>query len=115
MNGYMIYRKALARLGNENADEISLDNVQFTHVLELINQIASDLKVNTINELSSEVENSNDVIEAICCGTAMMLALNQGDIAKNQIFTNIYNAKRAAVLSSTSHIEDTLPIAESGV
>lgn len=114
MKGYDIYKKVLARSGFENGDEIVLHNAQFANVLEMINQIAADLKVGEITELSEEVSYSNEITEAICCGVAMLLSLNEGDFEKNQIFAGIYNAKRAAVLGKITHVEDTLPVAESG-
>ena len=114
MNGYDIYKKAVARLGYENGDEITLKNTQFSHIFEIINQITADLKLDKLSELSQEIDYSADIIEAICCGAAMLISLSEGDIAKNQIFTNIYNAKRAAILGGISHIKDTLPVAESG-
>lgn len=114
MNGYDIYKKSLSRLGSDSGDEITLNNTDFLYVLECINQIAEDLKVKPINELSEEMSQNPQTIEAICCGVTMLLALNAGESQKNQIYTAIYNAKRAALLCKTFCIEDTLPIAEGG-
>jgi hypothetical protein len=44
-----------------------------------------------------------------------MLALVEGDGAKNEIFTKIYNSKRAAALSKVEKIQDKLPITTDGV
>jgi len=114
MNGYDIYKKAIARLGIDSGDEITLDNTGFLHILECTNQILHDLKLNPVKELSEEIMHDASALEAICCGVTMLLALSEGETEKNQIFTAIYNAKRAALLGKTSHIEDTLPVSESG-
>lgn len=110
MKGYDIYKKAVLRLGyNEGINERLLERTP-----ELMNQIAADLKLPEIKNLSENVAFSSVQIEALCCGTAMLLALCEGDGAKNKLFADIYNAKRAAVLSEITCVEDTLPIAESG-
>lgn len=113
MNGYEIYNKALIRLGYKGTgDNEVLDSRIVGRVLEFINQIAIDLKLNTVNNLSEEISNLTEICEALCCGVAMLLSLSEGDANKNVIFTALYNAKRAGALSKASFIEDNLPVAE---
>ena len=114
MNGYEIYKKALLRLGADDGDEITVSNTNFSHALESINQIAEDLHIKQISELSQELDCDIAACEAICCGVAMLLSLSYGEAQKNGIFTAVYNAKRAALLCKTLHIEDTLPVSEGG-
>lgn len=111
MSGYDIYKKALLRLGYNDA---GINDSKISIAKELINQILSDLRLEPINEMSYKIKASRDHLEAVCCGLAMLLSLSEGDSAKNQLFTDLYNAKRAAILSEISFIEDKLPIAESG-
>lgn len=114
MNGYELCEKAFLRLGFDNENNISLHNRSSRRTLEFINQIAEDLKIKPLNELSEELELTREETEAVCSGVAMLFSLTEGETAKNQFYTDIYNAKRAAVLSKTLRIEDTLPTAESG-
>ena len=113
MTGYDIYKKACARLGiSGTADEIIADSRLLSRALELVNQIAADLKIAEIKNLSDEITADAQKGEAICCGVAMLLSLSDGNSEKNQIYTNIYNAKRATVLSHLTQVEDNLPITE---
>ena len=113
MNGFDIYNKAAIRLGykGKGRDEVS-DTRFMGRILEFVNQIAIDLKLKPVNSLSEEINYSNDTLEAICCGVAMLLSMSEGDTNKNVIFTALYNAKRMTVLSKSDYIKDALPIAE---
>lgn len=115
MNGYELYKKALTRLGYNSSDnETVFSDSRMIRAKELINQILCDLKQPLIDELSANIKVSVEIAETLCCGLAMLLSLCEGDGTKNQLFTDIYNAKRASVLAEISFIEDTLPRAESG-
>lgn len=115
MTGYDIYKKACARVGVSGAaDEIIADSRLLARALEFVNQIALDLKMNEINNLSDEIAGDSVKTEALCCGVAMLISLSCGQAEKNQIYANIYNSKRAAVLAHSSFIEDKLPTAEDG-
>lgn len=109
MTGYDIYKKALVRLSYKD-----FENKLSIKALEFINQICNDLKMPTIQSLSQNLDCSSDRIEAVCCGLMMLLTLSEGDSEKNNIYTNIYNSKRASVLSKTVYVEDVLPNIESG-
>lgn len=113
MTGYDIYKKACARVGiSGTSDEIIVDSRLLSRALEFVNQIASDLKINEIKNLSDEIVSEPEKAEAVCCGVAMLLSLCDGNAEKNHIYTNIYNAKRATVLAHSCFIEDNLPKAE---
>ena len=115
MSGYEVYKKELLRLGYNSSDnEVVFSDSRLLRAKELINQILSDLNIGQINELSSPINCSKAELEAVCYGVMMLLSLSEGESEKNKLFTDIYNAKRAAVLSRVSLIEDTLPKAESG-
>ena len=109
MTGYDIYRKALLRLSYKD-----YENKLSAKALEFINQICTDLKIANIESINENINCSADVSEAVCCGLAMLLTLSEGDSVKNNVYTNMYNSKRASVLSKTIYIEDVLPNIENG-
>lgn len=114
MNGYEICKAAFLRLGLNSDTEIPLHSKTSKRDLEFVNHIADDLNLKPLEELSAEVEWSAKETQAVISGVAMMLSFTEGETAKNQLFTAIYNAKRAALLGKISKIEDTLPTSESG-
>ncbi len=113
MNGYDVYDRAIIRLGYKSTgtNEIEAEGIM-GRAVEFINQIAIDLKLKAIEQLSDNIDCSAELSEALCCGVAMLISLCEADANKNVIFTALYNAKRTAVLSGKAFIEDTLPIAE---
>lgn len=115
MTGYEVYNKANLRLGYYAAtDTTAFESKLLSRALELINQIATDLGIEALENLSQEINCSEAKAEALCSGMTMLLALSEGDSEKNKIFTDIYNAKRSKALSKTSLIEDTLPVTDAG-
>ncbi|MBE6749896.1 MAG: hypothetical protein E7560_01870 [Ruminococcaceae bacterium] len=114
MNGYDLYEKVLTRLGYVGGNTVNTEQRFFSSFLELCNQIAADLKLAEIKDYEQPLELTPQEAEALCCGTAMLLAFSEGDSNKNKLFTEIYNAKRAALLSKTDYIIDNLPVTESG-
>lgn len=115
MTGYDIYKRASALLGYEIQNEDTAENQSFINRLPfLINQILAELKTKPIENLYDKIELAPKSQEAVCYGTAMLIALSESDGTKNQIFANIYNAKRASALSKTDKINDVLPSVGSG-
>lgn len=113
MNGYEVYNRALIRLGYNDSDNKEVYNMGLTEgLLDAVNQILSDLKLNGVKNLSEEINADSSVLEALACGVAMLLTVSIGDCNKNVIFTALYNAKRMAVLSKTEFIKDNLPVTE---
>lgn len=110
MNGYELFDRAILRLGYNNAVKDSL----MPRAKELINQILIDLNFDILETLSDTFPQDNKVLEGVCCGLAMLLALNESDGEKHRIFCEIYNAKRSGILSKNSRVEDRLPTAEGG-
>lgn len=116
MTGYDIYKKVLNISGHLNCGENSFsEQVLLERMPDIINQICFDLKIPAINGLDDVINASEPEIDALCYGTAMLLAVSEGESEKNMLFTQIYNAKRAAVLCKSEKIEDTLPKVSYGV
>ena len=108
MTGYDLLKKSLLRLGYENLKGESF----FERGIEAINQICNDLNVEEINNLADVISTTNEGIECLVIGIAMILSFAEGDSEKNQIFTPLYNAKRASFLSKIDYIVNKMPVAE---
>lgn len=111
MSGYEIYKKVILRLGYSGKQEEN----SMIRVLEFINQILTDLNIKTIEGLAEEIVADTKVLDAVCCGTAMLFSLSESDGEKNALYTSLYNAKRSIILAKASSVSDVLPIAEGEV
>ena len=101
MTGYDAVKRAMNLLGySAEEGERYETNSASVNGLGIVNQISSDLGCGII---SPEKE------EALCYGTAMLLALREGDAEKNRLFAEIYNQKRGTALAGLTHIKDCLP------
>lgn len=110
MKGYDIYKRALNLLGYSGGEgSPAAAELMEKRTLEAINQILADLKSEPLSSLSAELATTCAKTEALCYGTAMMLSLTEGDGEKNQLFSEFYNAKRAAALACIEHVGDRLP------
>lgn len=115
MTGNDILSRVLNLLGYLNSWNTRTDNENLLkRAPDIINQICFDLKIPNITKLSDEIEATDKSLDALCYGTAMIMALVEGDGDKNKIFADIYNAKRAAALSCKDVIRDTLPKSDYG-
>ncbi len=115
MTGNDVFNRALNLLGYLNSYTTKTDNQNLLkRVPDILNQICFDLKIPNIIKLSDKIEASDKALDALCYGVAMIMALVEGDGAKNKMFTDIYNAKRAAALSSKDIIVDKLPKTDYG-
>ena len=110
MTGYDVLKRASGLLGAYGAADVNAaSRLAITEGLEIINQLAADLKVRELSSISEELDIPAAKAEAICYGAAMLLALNAGDAGKNRIFAEIYNAKRGTALAEKASITDRLP------
>ncbi|MEE1238698.1 MAG: hypothetical protein UHO61_02105 [Acutalibacteraceae bacterium] len=110
MMGYNLIKRAknlLGYSGNEGDPDEGVG--QANKGLEIINQLLLDLNCEGISSLSDIIAISPAKEEALCYGTAMLLALTEGDADRNRLFTEIYNAKRATALAKTEIVKDCLP------
>lgn len=115
MTGYDIYKRAINLLGySENGKSIVLNDSIFDRSLDLINQIAEDISIPKIASLSENLTIETKSLQALCYGTAMLIAISEGDSAKGSMFSQVYNAKRAAALNRISTVEDCLPTVSNG-
>lgn len=110
MTGYDIYNNAITLLGYMNSDTIvSPKGNKYERTLRIINWILSDLKCKEITSLSEIITVDGSKADAVCTGVAMLLSLSEGDSQKNKAFTDIYNGKRATVLSEIKYVGDKIP------
>lgn len=116
MTGNEIYKRTLGLLGYLDTSMVTPSgDMLLKRMPDVLDQVCFDLKIPTIKRLADEFKATEIECDALCYGTAMIVALMEGDGAKSEIFTKIYNAKRAAVLSRIEKIEDKLPTTEDGV
>lgn len=110
MTGFDVYKRCLALLGYTSADEETIEGkTLISRMPEIINQIALDLRLEPQINLSSNIEAETEILDALCNGCAMLMALSEGDSAKNQLFATIYNSKRASALGGSYIKRDVLP------
>ena len=115
MTGYDIYKRCMALMGYTTSnDEVISDHTLISRFTEIINQIALDLKLSPIQSLSDKISVNDAKTDALCYGAAMLLSFSEGDLTRNQFFTNIYNSKRNIALSEITSISDVLPSVGSG-
>lgn len=106
MNGYSIYKKAILRLGYNDAENSRLTD----RAAEFLNQILTDLNLENTTGLLCELSLSEEVCDTVVSGLAMLLALSEGDGERNELFAGIYNAKRGKLLSLGEERKDVLPL-----
>lgn len=109
MTGNDIYKRVINILGYTAGEKVSDTSNLLKRFLEIVNQICIDLKMPLLSTLSDKIECTELQFSALCYGCAMLLSLIEGDGAKNQIFTGIYNSKRSSALSTCEKVEDKLP------
>lgn len=116
MTGYDVYKRVLNISGYLNNDEMILDEQSLIkRIVDMINQICFDLKIDAISGLEDEIKTEYYKVDALCYGVAMLLSISDNEPQKSALFTQIYNSKRGAVLSQIEHIEDKLPTVSGGV
>lgn len=110
MTGNDIFKRSLSLLGYTPTEQEAVSSkALLLRMPDILNQILSDLSLSEVTELSQNIEATPLQLDAICCGCTMLFALSDGDNTKNRIFTEIYNARRAAALSKAEQRQDTLP------
>lgn len=116
MTGNDIYRRVLGLMGYLDKGARVTDTANLLNrVWDIMNQMCAELGIPLVERLSDEVVATPVKLDALCYGTAMILALCEGDAAKNELFAKLYNAKRAKAMSSVSKVKDNLPNVSYGV
>lgn len=116
MTGNELYKRVLILLGYYGNETIKTDtDYLLKRVPDIMNQICLDLKIPPLQKLSDNINANAAKTDALCYGTAMLLTLVEGDGEKNELFTKMYNAKRATALSEKEMVEDKLPNVSYGV
>ncbi len=116
MTGNDVLDRVLNLLGYAYSHNIRADaDKLLNRAPDIINQICLDLKIPQICRLSDKIAAGDKAIDALYYGTAMLMALVEGDSALSKVFSDIYNGKRSAALSSKDTVEDKLPTLGYGV
>ncbi len=83
-----------------------------SRILCAINTILSDLSLGQISSIFDEITPDDSTEAAAVYGVAMMLSVLEGDAARNEFFSRLYNQKRASAKFSLGKISDVLPKSE---
>lgn len=81
---------------------------------EFINQIGFDLEIPKISMLSEKLTLSQKAEELLIYGVCMLIALNCEDTDKSELFTRLYNMKRAGFKSNITTKQNVLPFNNGG-
>ncbi|MBQ6848129.1 MAG: hypothetical protein IJO62_04375 [Clostridia bacterium] len=111
MTGYDIYKRVCSLLGYK---DFGNENDKGAVFHEMLNQIASDLKLDETKSLSDEIPLTTPQKEAVIYGSAMLLAVSIGDSNCAKLYSELYNCKRSSALSSSDLRVDVLPTPQSG-
>ncbi len=114
MTGYDIFKNAITRLEYPTGVDGSNEKRLFLKANEFFSIICNDIKVPVIKDMYSPLEFSGDIVEALCCGVAMLIANTEGDINKFQVFHGLYVTQRMRVLNCIAHIKDKQPTTNFG-
>lgn len=106
-----VLQAALALMGEERYNELGYGSEGFcVRGLHFVNRIAEDLcAAEPISDINAQISVPQSAQSAAAYGVAMLLALSEGDTARNETFGNIYNGLRAAVKGKICSVRDTLP------
>lgn len=108
MKGTEIFKNVCTMLGCYDYIE-NTDNGKRAAFVNMINQICADLKIKEITGLSEEIPLEEKQKEALIYGCAMLLSVTLRDAGCAEIYTRLYNSKRAKALCSSDTRADTLP------
>lgn len=103
-----IYRTAMELIGYGYTSDVSADFPLPHNPLSLCNRVFADLGLPTAEALDQTVELTPEAIEAMQYGIAMFVCIFSGDSARQPLYTEIYNAKRAKVLFGIEKIKDVM-------
>ncbi len=108
MTGYELRKRVCSLLGylETESNNTLLKNENFTNIA---NQISSDLRLKEIENLSEILSLSPMEFEVLTYGCAMLLATALRDIGSAEVYSGLYNSKRALCLNETDKIKDVLP------
>ena len=108
MKGTEIFKNVCTMLGYYNYIQ-NTNNHNSPSFINMINQICADLKIKEITGLSEEIPLEGKQKEALIYGCAMLLSVTLRDAGCAEIYTRLYNSKRAKALCSSDTRADTLP------
>lgn len=108
MKASNIYKTALELMGYGYNSDVSADFPLPDNPLSVCNRVFTDLGLGAIESLEESVDLEPEIMDAVCYGIAMFISIFSGDSARQPLYTEIYNAKRAKVLSCTEKIKDVM-------
>ena len=110
MTAKTIYDMALILASRDNTDEYITDDGLKRNALFFINQILWEFSQPCVNSLSSKLELSPKLADAVVYGVARLLAASVSDTEKQNELTHIFNAKRSSALSGVGFVKNRIPV-----
>lgn len=111
MRAEMIYDTAVMLAGRDIYNEYIEDNdYQKRRAVFLINQVLLELSLPLIVSLNENITAEPKFLDALCYGTARLIAVSASDSVTANTLTETYNAKRAAALCSITTIKNRIPV-----
>lgn len=107
-----IYSTALEFMGYGYNSDISADFPLPDNPLSVCNRVFVDLGLPMAENLEQTVEAEPEILEALGYGVAMFICIFTGDSSRQPLYAEIYNAKRAKVLSTVEKIKDVMVYGE---
>ncbi len=111
MNSNVIYNRASGLIGNYLVAEGAEHSAELERLTrDYINIILYDLgSPSTIKELGDEIVATDEVLQALPFGVAMLLCVAVGEGTRQGFFAGIYESRRAKIKSGISSKKDVLP------
>ena len=111
MKAEMIYDTAVMLAGRDIYNEYIEDNdYQRRRAVFLINQVMLELSQPMISSLEQNITANPKFFDALCYGTARLIAVSACDSVTANTLTETYNAKRAAALCSITRVKNRIPV-----
>ena len=112
MTGRDVYFIVSGMLGYDPTPTLNgANDIMAKNTVTAINRTLLDLtdKHIQVNKLTDEIEGDEKLSEALIYGVAMFLALIDGDAARQNVYCEIYNAKRKRYKSRLTSVKDVMP------
>ncbi len=104
-----VYKSAMQLLGYSFSDNTAAEYPFLKDALAMCNRVLFDLNESECQNLTEEIEASAAILDALPYGVAMFMALYAGEKEKQNILSDIYNAKRKKCKSQIGAVKNVMP------
>ncbi len=115
MTGNDLYKRVTSLLGyGDRSYEILSDKLSSQRAETAMLMICNDLQIPVPSTLEDQIVANEKELNALCFGTAMLLAVMDGDEASNHFFAGAYNGARAIAKAGKGEVSDVMPKENTG-